>query len=370
MRLFVNKYTVLNILFVLFFCFSVISYTYEVQARAEWVTGLLIVRWGLGVAFCLMCLCFSRNVLPYILLCGVGVALSIFAEKEYLSYFFLILLSYSVADQSNYAIKIFFKAAAISVFFTICCIFVLAFFDVIERKVFVNTLGFAFEERNALGFYNPNPASFLLLSCVLIFLALDKKMIFFLSMFVFWGGQIWLGSRTYIAVSVLVFFLYFFRGRLMFLKLGTSFLIIMVAIFQLLIAWVTSVNDFQVGGVDLNALLSDRLSVMKGAFEGIGGLNYFPNSDFTTIDPGFINLLGNVGVLIYCSVLAIIMVALFKIRDGLQVIIIIAFILSNFTENAISPYSLLSLLFFVLVFNALKGKVTTLREVKVESYRF
>ncbi|MGV2837212.1 hypothetical protein, partial [Pseudomonas shirazensis] len=62
----------------------------------------------------------------------------------------------------------------------------LASFDVIERRVFVNTLGFALEVRDALGFYNPNPASLLLLSCVLVFLALDKRLYFFIAILFFW----------------------------------------------------------------------------------------------------------------------------------------------------------------------------------------
>lgn len=370
MRLLVAKFSILNVLFVLFFCFSIVSYTYEVQSRAEWVTGLLIVRWGLGFAFCLMCLCFSRNCIPYVLLFGLGVVVSIFGEKEHLSYFALILFSYAVADQNYFSIKAFFQKAAVSVFLTICLIFILAFFNIIERKVFVNTLGFAFEVRDAFGFYNPNPASLLLLSCVLIFLALDKKLLFFLCMLVFWMCQIWLGSRTYIAVSVIIFLLCFFCRQTVFLKMGAMFLVVVVAMFPILVAWVVNTDDFHVGEVDVNALLSDRLSVMRQSFDGIGGINYLPSLNFVTIDPGFINFLGYMGVLLYFVFLALIMVTLFKIRHGREVIVVIAFVLSNFTENAISPYNLMSLLFFVLVFKALRGKMLILSEVKSENYRF
>ncbi|MFJ1338377.1 hypothetical protein ACIKP7_09600 [Pseudomonas caricapapayae] len=370
MRLLVAKISILNVLFVLFFCFSVVSYTYEVQSRAEWVTGLLVLRWGLGFAFCLLCLSFSRNCIPYILLFGVGVLVSIFGEKEHLSYFALVLLSYAVADQNLISIKLLFQKAAFSVFLTICLVFALAFFNVIERKVFVNTLGFAFEVRDGFGFYNPNPASLLLLSCVLVFLALDKRFMFFLGMLVFASCQIWLGSRTYIAVSVMVFLLYFIRRQLIFLKVGAIFLLVVVALFPLLVAWVTNTASFYVGEVDVNALLSDRLSVMRQSFDGVGGVNYFPTLDFVTIDPGFINLLGYLGVLFYCVFLAVVMITLFKIRHGREVIVVIAFVLSNFTENAISPYNLMSLLFFVLIFKALRGKVMTLSEVKSENYRF
>uniref|UniRef100_UPI0022EC6DEC hypothetical protein n=1 Tax=Pseudomonas sp. VB3 TaxID=2994641 RepID=UPI0022EC6DEC len=236
--------------------------------------------------------------------------------------------------------------------------------------VFINTLGFAFEVRDAFGFYNPNPASLLLLSCVLVFLALDRKFMFLFCMLLFWLCQIWLGSRTYIAVSAVVFLLYFIRGQVNLLKLGAIFLMVVVAIFPLLVFWVTNANDFHLGGVDVNALLSDRLSVMKQSFESVGGVNYFPSLAFVTIDPGFINLLGYMGMFIYYVVWIVVMITLFKIRHGQEVIVVIAFVLSNFTENAISPYNLLSLLFFVLVFKALRGKVMSLREVESESYRF
>lgn len=370
MRLLINKTSILNVLFVLFLCFSVVSYTYEVQSRPGWVTGLLVVRWGLGITFCLTCLCFSRNVVPYVLLFLLGVVLSVFGEKEHLSYLALILFSYAVADQNDVSVKALFRNAAFSVLYTICLIFVLAFLGVIERKIFTNTLGFAFEVRDAFGFYNPNPASLLLLSCVLVFLVLDKKAMFFICMFFFWMCQVWLGSRTYIAVSLVVFLLYFFRGQVKLLKLGAMILMVVVAMFPLLVAWVASTGEFNVGEIDVNALLSDRLSVMRQSFDGVGGVNYFPSLDFITIDPGFINLLGYMGVLIYWFFLASVMVTLFKTRYGGEVIVIIAFALSNFTENAISPYNLLSLLFFVLIFKALRGQVMSLKEVKSENYRF
>lgn len=370
MRLLVAKASILNLLFVLFFCISVFSYTYEVQSRSEWVTASLIIRWGLGLAFCLLCMCFSRSCISYILLLGVGLFASIFGGKEHLSYFALILFSSAVADQSFYSTKALFQKAAFSVFLTICLVFILAFFSVIERKVFVNTLGFALEVRDALGFYNPNPASLLLLSCVLVFLALDKKSYFFISMLVFWLCQMWLGSRTYIAVSIMVCLLYLFCGWPRFLKLAAMCLMGLVAVFPILVAWVTSTDNFYVAGVDVNALLSDRLSVMKQSFDGVGGINYLPNSDFVTIDPGFINLLGYMGVLLYYALWVCIVFALFKIRHGREVIVVVAFVLSNFTENAISPYNLLSLLFFVLIFKALRGKAPALIEVENESYRF
>lgn len=370
MRLLVTKTSILNFLIVLFFCFSVVSYTYEVQSRSEWVTGFLVIRWGLGFAFCLMCLLFSRNCIPYIILFGIGVLISVFGEKEHLSYFALILLSYAVADQNSLSIRDFFQKSAISVFVIICLIFALAFFNVIERKAFINTLGFAFEVRDALGFYNPNPASLLLISCVLVFLALDKRFMFLLGMLVFCVCQIWLGSRTYIAVSAVVFLLYFFCRQVVFLKLGAMLLVAVLAMFPFLAVWVTNTEDFHVGGIDVNALLSDRLFVMKQSFEGGGGVDYLPGFGFVTIDPGFINLLGYIGGGLYYVFLALLIITIFKIRHWREVVVVIAFVLSNFTENAISPYNLMSLLFFVLMFKALKGTVITLSGVKSENYRF
>ncbi|MGV2836646.1 hypothetical protein, partial [Pseudomonas shirazensis] len=182
--------------------------------------------------------------------------------------------------------------------------------------------------------------------------------------------QLWLGSRTYIAVSVAVFLLYLFCSRLRLLKLTAICLMTLVAVFPILVAWVTSTDNFHVGGVDVNALLSDRLSVMKQSFDVVDGVNYLPSLSFVTIDPGFINLLGYMGLLLYYAFWVCIMITLFKIRHGRDVIIVVAFVLSNFTENAISPYNLLSLLFFVLIFKALRGKTPALTEVENESYRF
>jgi len=113
--------------------------------------------------------------------------------------------------------------------------------------------------------------------------------------------------------------------------------------------------NYYVFGVDANALLSDRLNVIKLAFESPGGLNYIPSADFLTIDPGFINFLGYFGVILYYILLGLSLAAIVNERRGGVLITMIVFLLSNFTENAISPYNLMSLLFFVVIFESLRN---------------
>ncbi len=369
MRLVFSKFSILSILFISFFLFSVLSYTYEVQARPEWAKSLLFVRWGVGLVFCLLCMCFSKNALPYFFLFGLVIVLSILGEREHVSYFGLLLFAYAVSEQKDVHIQRFFLKAAFSSFLMICLVFFLSAVGFIQGKIFTNTLGFAFEVRDALGFYNPNPASLLLLSGVIVFLVFDKYLMFFLTMFMFWLSQVWLGSRTYIAVSLLVFVLFFVRKRIATLRLACVTLILVLATFPILVMWVMDNLDFELYGVNVNALLSDRLYVIKKAFENAGGLSLFSSEGFITVDPGFINLLGYIGVLPYYLFLILLLFVSFKVHSGVLIIAMIAFILANFTENAISPYNFASLLFFVVIFKSLKI-VTSAREMKIENNSF
>lgn len=354
MQLLVPKVSLLRALFVLFFLSSIVAYTYTVQSNQDWVLALLLVRWGLLFSFCLLCLLFSKNVIFYLVLIGGAVVLSLVGEREHISYLALIIFSYAVSEQKNNDVaSLFLKAAHINLL-GICLVFTLSFLGVLESTVFINTLGFAFEKRDGLGFYNPNPASLLLLSCVVVFSAFGKSGMFFLSLMLFWFFQIWLGSRTYIVVSVLVCLVFFIRGRIVLLRFFCFSLVCVLAALPMLVVWVSNSAGFNLLGVDVNALLSDRLNVMRLVFENSGGLSSFPSDEFIAIDPGFINLLGYIGVLLYYFFLIGFLVALFKEKRGGVLIAMIAFVFSNFTENAISPYNLMSLLFFVFLFINIK----------------
>lgn len=355
MKLLVPKVSLLRALFVLFFLSSIVAYTYAVQSNQDWVLALLLVRWGLLVSFCLLCLLFSKSVIFYLVLMGGAIGLSLFGEREHISYLALIIFSYAVSEQKdNDVVSFFLKAAHISLL-GICVVFTLSFLGVLENTVFINTLGFAFEKRDGLGFYNPNPASLLLLSCVVVFFAFRKNTMFFLSLMLFWFFQIWLGSRTYIVVSIVVFLLFPIRDRVGLLRFFCFSLVCVLAALPMLVIWVSNSTSFNLLGVDVNALLSDRLNVMRQVFESSGGLSYLPSNEFVTIDPGFINLLGYVGVLLYYFFLIGFFVALCKEKRGGILIAMIAFVFSNFTENAISPYNLMSLLFFVFWFVNIKA---------------
>ncbi|WLH47916.1 hypothetical protein [Pseudomonas beijingensis] len=323
--------------------------------RSDWVIGLLFVRWGFLLVFCLVSLCFSKNVLPYLFLFGLGIVLYFFGEREHISYLALFIFSYAVSEQGGAEVKKLFLKTALLCACLICFIFILSFLDVVERKVFVNTLGFSLEVRNGLGFYNPNPASLLLLSCTVVFLAFGRGGAFFLWLSVFWIFQVWLGSRTYILVSAIALLLCLIRREIRLLRIICVFLLSLVSLFPVLVLWVLEGVSYEILGVDINAVLSDRLNVMKLAFESSGGLGYFPSVNFVTIDPGFINFLGYFGVIIYYALLVVSLIAVFKERRGGVLIVMILFLLSNFTENAISPYNLMSLLFFVVVFESLRS---------------
>lgn len=364
MRLMLSKAALLRVCFILFFLFSVTAYTYEIQMRSDWVTGLLFVRWGLLFVFCLVCLCFSKNVLPYLFLFGAGVVLFFFGEREHLSYLALFVFSYAVSEQGGEEVRRLFLRAAFFSSCLICFIFVLSFLDIVERKMFVNALGFSLEVRSGLGFYNPNPASLLLLSCTVIFLAFGRGGLFFFWLSMFWVFQVWLGSRTYILVSVVALLLFLIRREVGLLRCICVFFISVVALFPILVLWVLEGASYEVFGIDMNAVLSDRLNVMRLAFESSDGLGYFSSSNFITIDPGFINFLGYWGLVFYYALLGLSLVAVFKERRGGVLIIMILFVLCNFTENAISPYNLMSLLFFVVVFDSLRS---VSRSAKVES---
>lgn len=340
--------TLLRVIFYLFILSSVLSFTLEVQSSASWnglFFGLKIAMLFLYVLGSLVC---SEHLEKYLLIGFLFGFFALFASDKVLPYMLFVMISLALSDRSHGFLERMFCRAAVLVLCGCLAVFALSFLGIIDSKVFVNTLGYAQEERNSLGFFNPNPASLLLLSVMTIFFVYGRYWYFYISLIVFFVFSIWLFSRTYLLVACLFpFILLLGRLRLsVFFNIFSVCSILIVPIFALGFAEYRTIT---VAGVDLNAYLSNRLYVISESFSSGGGVALFPNSGFVTVDPGLMNMLGGGGLLLYLLFSAVLISAI-SYRPGYRLsLLVLIFVLINLSENIFSPYNLLSLAFLAFV---------------------
>lgn len=356
----------LKAVFYLFLFVSCVSFTLEVQESAWFSLLFLLIKSALLAVYVLLSLVFSKHVDRYVLFVLIAGGLSFFSYEKVFPYSLFLILATAVSERSHKFIEDMFCRGAIVVFCVCLSVFFLSFVGLIESKTFVNTLGHAQEERNSLGFFNPNPASLLLLSVVLIFYLFERYFWFWVSFLAFCFFSVWLFSRTYVFIACLLPLFYFIR----LCRLSVALNIVSVFIVLMIPLFVINFSEYRpiyVAGVDINSYLSNRLYVVSESFSAGGGVSLFPSSNFVTVDPGLINFLGGGGVLMYLMFSAVLIFALAR-RPGKKLsLLAFVFLLVNLSENIFSPYNLLSILFFVSILKKTYGCFRVTKEKNINS---
>lgn len=344
-----------KVLFCLFIFVSCLSYTYNVQQDSLLAFVVLLAKLFLAIGY-IISSAFLVNCLVIWALWGLFLSsvCIFFQSSALMSYALFFFMSYAIAIRSERDVADNFILAAKLVLLTVSSVMVLALLGFLETKIFFNGLGFAQQERNALGFYNPNPASLLLLSTVFVFFVYERIVWFWVAIGLFAFFSMWLYSRTYISLACLFPFFYLLR-RLRACVLLNAVSVVLVVLTPLVAFFFVNYKSVYFFGVDLNAFLSNRLYMISQSFSAAGGINFFPSRDFLTIDPGLINLLGNSGLLIYLLFSFFVVLALIYNSVGAFSVVSFSFLLINLSENIFSPYNLLSLLFLVGLINKFSG---------------
>jgi len=339
----------LKFVFYVFILSSVAFYTFEVQSSVFLSRFFFAIKTAMLCLFVLGSFVFSANAKKYLLVGLLLGFLAFFASDKILPYILFVMLSLALSDRTHGFLEGIFCRAAVLVLCGCSVVALSSFLGILESKVFVNTLGYAQEERNSLGFYNPNPASLLLISAVTIFFLYGRYWYFAISLVIFFIFSIWLFSRTYLLVGFLFPILFILR-RWPFSIFFNAFSVVAILVVPIISVILNEYRAFYVAGVDINAYLSNRLYVISESFSSSGGMSFFPNSKFLTVDPGLINLLGGGGLILY-MVFAAILVSSIACRPGYQLsVLAFIYLLINFSENIFSPYNLLSLAFLSLLF--------------------
>src|SRR5690606_29745521 len=169
----------------------------------------------------------------------------------------------------------------------------------LENIIFYDSLGYGLSIRESLGFFNPNPASLLLFSSVIVSLYIKDYLAFIISLLLFIFLIPFFGSRTYLYSFVIFGLVYIFSKSSLLKKLINILVLLFLIVFPIILYFLISVGNWNFMGIDLNSVTSDRLNRIRIMFFENGGINLFPSLNIDVVDSGLTNILLKLGLIFY-----------------------------------------------------------------------
>lgn len=340
---------VLRVLILIFYIFiSIFTFSSLAIESEGFSLGLNLVKGSLLFLLILLSIgkIFNGKVLLYLLF----LVLSLLSLDGYVvSLVFLLVLLIFTNDLYG-DLKVV-KYANRASFLAILCILFGAQVGVFKNVFFYDSLGYGLAIRESLGFYNPNPASLVIFSCIVIALFIKDYTLAIFSSILFLVLLPYLGSRTYLYSIIIFFIIYFFSG-ISFLRKGIIcvFLLFLIIIPIIINYFIASGNWF-VFGLDLNSLFSDRLNRIRVLFFENGGLFFFPSLHSNTVDSGLANIVLKLGLFCYYLFIFFVGKYVWKIDNKFFFSLFLTAFFILITENIITGYVLMPIVLFACIMN-------------------
>lgn len=233
-------------------------------------------------------------------------------------------------------------------------IVLLGYTGVMPSYTYFDNGEYAVALRSSLGFLNPNPASIMILQSVFLSRLSNRKIIFWLSTFSYLITLPYLASRTsFLVFCVFVLLVFFLRNKINLIKTASySFLIFLVSFPYLVLRYIAN-SDWIFFNINLDLLLTTRLSRLKELYD-ITGLGLFPNFFDYNLDMAFGNMLLKGGLFIY---FAFVVLSFLYVRKEKEFIFLVLFFLmlcfsmaeSIYNSSYIFTMLVLARIIFVLV---------------------
>ncbi|QDX98140.1 hypothetical protein EGD00_15130 [Pectobacterium carotovorum subsp. carotovorum] len=228
--------------------------------------------------------------------------------------------------------------------FSILFVFFLYYLGLLKNVSFYNEAGFSLETRYSFGFFNPNPASFLIFSALIVSFYIKDRLFIVINSLVYFITLPYLGSRTYL--YLLVFFLpILFLSRYSFSRNISNIILSMLLIsVPFIFYFYIGTGDWIIGDLNFDALLSSRLSLAQAVYIENDGLSLLPDFSSSTLDPAYFNFIFKLGIVSYYLIVVFIIKSMFKFSNGGDYSLCLIFLLGCFAENLFTGYVLLPLI--------------------------
>jgi len=215
--------------------------------------------------------------------------------------------------------------------------------------IFYDSLGHGLAVRESLGFSNPNPASLLIFSVLVISVYVKDWILLFFSSILFILTLPYLGSRTYL-YSILLFCIIYFLSRYKFFRSIFNFgLLLGLVSYPILIQFNIALGYWFVFGVDINSLLSGRLHRISLLYYENGGISLLPSLYTEIVDSGLANILFKFGLLFYLFISYVIFKVIKRTENISFYSLCLVGVFILLSDNFITRYILLPLVMFTYI---------------------
>ncbi|WP_174871132.1 hypothetical protein [Pectobacterium polaris] len=331
-----TRVVVLNFYF--FLC--VLTYT-SLSFESDVVKAVLFISKTLTI---ILYVILANNIIKrnFFLLSMTSMFLLISLDQYLIGLIFLInVVIFAYKDFLDFNnLKWFNRTFTLSILF----VFLLYYLGVLKNVSFYNEAGFSLEVRHSFGFFNPNPASFLIFSTLIVSLYIRDKVFFIINSILYFITLPYLGSRTYLYLLVLFFPIWFLSRYPISRKISNIFLSIILILLPFAFYFYIGSGDWTVGDLNLDALLSSRLYLAQAVYIENNGLSFFPDFSSSTLDPAYFNFIFKLGLISYYLIVAFIIRSMFKFSNGGDYSLCLVFLLGCFAENLFTGYVLLPLI--------------------------
>lgn len=333
----------LTSIFVLFcFLFFVSTFSFSNFVVNEYFYFSLNIARILLVAIIGIIIFFLWGVKKYTTLCFC-LLISFFAlsDSYYFSLAYLMAISlclmhflYLLSDKNKVKVISILSYTILLAYFLIVF---LGYLGVIPNIIYDSQGEFSLtENRFSLGFTNPNQGAFLAFSIFLTFFLIKNNFGMLLSFSVFLLSNIYFISKSSIALFILfVFFYLILFNRFLKKFLIYSFLIFLI-FYPFFVVKYISIGQWSLFGINLDLLLTTRLSDVKRTFEFYNGIGFFPVRGDLFVDSGISNILIKGGWFLYVIFLLAIYFYLRREADERYLLVFLILIIYLFVENILN----------------------------------
>lgn len=274
---------------------------------------------------------------------------SFFTSLAYLITVCTLLYNYIIQLGPKSYSLIFSRLNKVSIF-AFVSIITLSYFSLIPNNIYSENGEYSANVRYALGFSNPNPASLFILQSFLIAYCLEDRKTATISLIIFVVTSFFFVSKTAIALLILFLIIYLLLHNKYIQKIIVFFTIFSLVSLPIFIMIFISKGSWIINGIDINLLLTTRLSGIKLLYETYEGIPLLPQSNEVFIDSGISNFLIKGGWLLYILAFFYITKYLLQEKNLKFLCLVIIYLCFSFSENIFNGNLLLSLFIFAHIF--------------------
>lgn len=338
----------------LFLCFAIIYSFLAILASTEvnldndsFSTTLAYSK--ILVVIVLLLITYCRHKIDYfeLFLILLAILLGVTLDPYLITISFFILTSISFSTLFKLESVKYIAYLNNALLFFVLGVFFLYFLGYLEGKILHDSSEYAIGDKISFGFSHPNKASIIICHMLLLSFCIKQRITFLICLILYLYTFLDLGGRTAlggISVFFILFLLKNLNGFRFFIRNITIFIYLA---FPILLTFFISQEIWYIGEINLNYILSSRLSLMRELYINNDGIHISPiNIQGKIVDVGIANFLIGMGWIAYFGLVWIINSYLKKESNIYFIMLSVSILFMNLMENMFNANMIVGVIIF------------------------